>query len=203
MCKSKLKQKTVCDSSCALPAWPRRVPTSASVISPRDKVAPLGRERVCDNMTRNVITVAAETTLEQARVQLLSNYFTGMPVIDGQGLPVGVLSRTDILRALDEEPSRKQEKTSASHGLRRGVGSLQKKIVGEYMTPFVFTIPQNALLCHAAALMGCENVRRLVVVEKRRKLVGIITASDLVMCMARSWGFLAPPQQNLHAPSLS
>lgn len=52
-------------------------------------------------MTRKVITVSRETPIEEAARLLLHHRIGGLPVIQGTAL-VGILTETDILRALAE-----------------------------------------------------------------------------------------------------
>jgi CBS domain-containing protein len=59
-------------------------------------------------MTRNVVSVTGDTPLDEA-VQLMERHrIKRVPVVDGD-LPVGILSRADLLRALaralDEQPA--------------------------------------------------------------------------------------------------
>ena len=58
----------------------------------RDMTTPAIR----DVMTRNVLTVAPETTLRDAVELLAFNHLSGAPVMDGQRL-VGVISASDLL----------------------------------------------------------------------------------------------------------
>ena len=58
-------------------------------------------------MTPNVLTIREFDTLQSAITSLLENRISGLPVVDGQGALVGMLSETDILkhylRLLDRE----------------------------------------------------------------------------------------------------
>ena len=51
-----------------------------------------------DVMTRNVISVAADAPAMQAVTLMLKHRISGLPVVDGSGRVVGVLSETDLLR---------------------------------------------------------------------------------------------------------
>ena len=56
--------------------------------------------RAEDIMTRNVTTVAEESSVEELIQLFRVSHFTGVPVVDTAGVAVGVISETDILRAL-------------------------------------------------------------------------------------------------------
>jgi CBS domain-containing protein len=62
-----------------------------------------GNERVRDVMTRGVITVDEETTLEQINQLLLRANVRRVPVMR-DGRIVGVVSRRDIVHALRQDP---------------------------------------------------------------------------------------------------
>ena len=54
-------------------------------------------------MTRNPITVQADTPMRDALRLLLSYKIKRLPVVDGQGRLVGLVGRTEILQALARE----------------------------------------------------------------------------------------------------
>ena len=53
--------------------------------------------RVRDVMTKSPKMVTLETSLDQVAQLLLSASFTGLPVVDAQKRPVGVISQTDLI----------------------------------------------------------------------------------------------------------
>ena len=53
-------------------------------------------------------------------------------------------------------------------------------LVGNRMTPRPITISEDVSVDKALALMHSENVRRLPVVDKRGKMVGIVSELDLL-----------------------
>ena len=52
---------------------------------------------VADVMTMDPVTVGVDATLEAAEQLLAAYRISGLPVVDGAGQLVGVLSRTDLL----------------------------------------------------------------------------------------------------------
>ena len=62
----------------------------------------LSRLKVGDIMTKEVITVAVDDPVEQAAKKMSDNDISILPVIDGDGRLVGVVSRSDLFRLLLE-----------------------------------------------------------------------------------------------------
>ncbi len=58
---------------------------------------------VKDIMRSDVITVKPYTTVIDLAQQMLANKPTVYPVVDDDGLLLGVITRTDVLRAIDQE----------------------------------------------------------------------------------------------------
>lgn len=70
--------------------------------------------RVEEIMAREVITVSPQAPLEDAILLLYLNRFGGLPVVEGDGELVGIITKTDILKAFIEtlgigEPSSRLE----------------------------------------------------------------------------------------------
>lgn len=116
---------------------------------------------VASLMNPNVLTVTPETSALHA-VRLLAHYDIGaLPVVGANGELCGIVTDRDILMrsVAGETPV-----TAIS--------------VGEVMTRTVITVPPDADVREAAAVMAAYRVRRLPVAKARRP-VGVITLADL------------------------
>jgi len=126
---------------------------------------------VRDAMTKGTINASADWPLSSA-VRLLDTYhISGVPVVDSDGLLVGVLSQTDLLRA-------------------RVVDHLWNKMPGlavrHLMTAPAVTATENMPLDEAAALMEGRQIHRLVVVDADgRTPIGVLSVSDVIHEMTR------------------
>ncbi len=60
----------------------------------------IARITVADVMTRDVITIPLDYTLEEAAAQLLINNISGAPVVDTTGKLVGIITQREIFLAL-------------------------------------------------------------------------------------------------------
>jgi CBS domain-containing protein len=127
---------------------------------------------VAELMQRNVKTVDSEATVADAIVSLADGHISGMPVVDGVGRVIGVLSTTDVLTAEAEvgDPAARQE-------------LFENTAVRDLMTPRPFTIDPGADIREAARQMLYGDVHRLFVAEGD-KVVGIISTTDIVRAVA-------------------
>ena len=66
--------------------------------------------RVAELMQRKVKTVGAESTVADAIMSLADAHISGMPVVDGTGKVIGIVSSTDLLTAEAEadDPAARQ-----------------------------------------------------------------------------------------------
>jgi CBS domain-containing protein len=142
--------------------------------------------KVNDVMTTAVLTVQTDTTLKQAAAMMAEHGISGLPVVDGAGQVVGVVSEGDILfkevggaskrpfldRLLSLPPSEREAKLAA-------------ETVGEAMTAPALTIAPTRPLAKAASMMLDEGVKRLPVLDEAENLVGIVTRADLVRAFVR------------------
>lgn len=148
-----------------------------------------GRVPVAAIMSRKVVSVHPSADAAGVARLLLEQSISGVPVIDGAGRPVGILSKTDLLAAC----------------LQRGPG-LQEPSSGltarDLMRPLTFVLPQNETISRAAALMAFEGVHRVPVVGVRGQLVGIVSALDVACWVAREDGFVLAAPARAEAPSV-
>jgi CBS domain-containing membrane protein len=130
-----------------------------------------GPQSVADLMTKEVVTLDANDTLNVADDVMGLARIRHMPVIDGDDSVVGLLSQRDLFRG----------------ALARTLGYgefAQKKLYGilkvkEVMTNDVLTVAPTTPLVDAAKIMTDRKIGCLVVIEAER-LVGILTESDFV-----------------------
>jgi CBS domain-containing protein len=127
---------------------------------------------VADLMTLDPTTIGVDAPLEEAERLMRERHVTGLPVVDANGTPVGVISQTDVVE---------DGGAPLAILLRRKPSGLR---VGELMTSPAVTIAQTARLVEAARLMRDNRIHRLVAVDERGRTVGVISASDFVALFA-------------------
>jgi len=105
----------------------------------------------------------------------------GLPVIDKEGKLVGMLSMTDILKAV--HPSYMSLMNLSNFTWDGMVESLAKSVadkkVETVMSKVVFTVKEDDPLMECVDLMIKNNIRRLPVVDKIGKVVGMIYERDV------------------------
>ena len=128
--------------------------------------------KVADLMQPKVKTIHSDATVAEAIVSLADAHISGMPVVDGTGRVIGIVSSTDVLAAEAEAEDR-----DARQAL------LESTTVRDVMTPRPYTIGPNEEVREAACQMLYADVHRLFVAEGD-KVVGIITTTDIVRAVA-------------------
>lgn len=135
--------------------------------------------KVKDLMTREVLTLAPNTSVREAAETLATEHVSGAPVVR-LGRVVGMVSAADLLDFIAQLPG---DPEAVTGGLDHGV--LDDHSVEEAMTRApLTTIGPEAPANAAAELMQTEGIHRIPVVENG-SLVGIISTTDLVKAIAQ------------------
>jgi CBS domain-containing protein len=140
-------------------------------------------------MMPNPISISADATVREAVALLTDRGFSGAPVIDEAGRPVGVVSQTDIVRRDRENvkhpiPFFADNEPMLANRERLG-GGFQIEVtddtqVKDIMTPVVFSVTPG---CHVTNLIEeflQRKVHRLFVVDDDGALIGVISALDIL-----------------------
>jgi CBS domain-containing protein len=117
-----------------------------------------------DIMSTEVLTIREGATLEEALKILINNRITGLPVVNAENEMTGMVSEYDIMTQIAEMPS--LDKADLSVPCKYAGGT----------TSVATTTGLKDIIDHFIKL----KYRRLPVVDKRNKLVGIITRRDLM-----------------------
>jgi len=137
-----------------------------------------------DIMSRDVVTVQFDTDLEIAWNKLRLHKIKSLPVVDPFGHLIGITTVADFLRQLDD--------TSAAgmavrlQGLLRrtpGLTSEKAEVVGQIMSTQVFSAQPETLVSTLVAQMTDRGLPHIPIVDGQRKVVGIITQSDMLAAL--------------------
>ena len=124
--------------------------------------------KVFEAMTKNPVTVKPNSSVQDA-AKIMSEKKIGSIIISGNGEFSGILTERDLVRKV----------------LARGKDPKSVK-VNEIMSKPVVRIDEDSDLLDASELMKKKNIRRLVVVDKTKKLVGILSTNDMARVMRRA-----------------
>ena len=129
-------------------------------------------------MTRDVVSVRPDTSVETLAELMLEHRISGLPVVDGAGRLVGLVSKTDLVRAQNSDGE------ADSAVLPRGVHEVSGATVADLMSPRVLCVRTGAQLSEAARLMVDAGVHRLPVISRGGALQGMVSTSDVVRWVA-------------------
>jgi CBS domain-containing protein len=141
--------------------------------------------RVHDVMTTEVATARPDAPLKELAAQLAERGISGMPVVDDEGVVVGVVSEADVLAKALPGP---EDEGALARLLRRDdadVRRLDARLVRDVMTTPAITIEEYWPVAEAAERMLESKINRLPVVRDGR-LVGLVSRADLVRAFARA-----------------
>ncbi|MFI2457439.1 CBS domain-containing protein [Streptomyces sp. NPDC019539] len=134
-----------------------------------------------DVMTKTVVAVALHARFKDIVTAMGRWNVTAVPVVDGKGRVVGIVSEADLLRT-EELRGTDQVLTDRSPGAARA-GAVRAE---DLMSAPPVTIRAAATLPHAARLMARRHVKRLPVVDAQGFLKGIVSRADLLKVFFRA-----------------
>ncbi|MEM9482683.1 MAG: CBS domain-containing protein [Cyanobacteria bacterium P01_F01_bin.116] len=149
---------------------------------------------VGEMMTAPPLTVTADMPLKDAIQLLATHRISGLPVVDDDGEAIGEISETDLMwqvsgaslpayvMLLDSvvyltNPARYNQE------LHKALG----QTVADVMSRKVTLIDADDDLQRAAHLMHDKQIRRLLVVDDARRVIGILTRGDIVRELAQQY----------------
>jgi CBS domain-containing protein len=150
------------------------------------------RTPVIKLMTRHVICIRADLTINELIMTLYENGISGAPVVDARGKVLGVVSKTDLLRDSYEKVELAEDKSERHLRGDAEDRSASKISVQDLMSTSLCSLPESATIAEAAALMALEGVRRIPILDAQDQVVGIICASDILSWLARQAGYVVP-----------
>ena len=123
--------------------------------------------KVKDIMTENVISVKKDTPIFRAIEILADNDITGIPVVEGDMIVIGILSEKDVLSVL--------------YAPQENEG----KVVDDFMTQPAICFERDESVM---AVCDClrESFFRRILVTEHGKLVGLVSRKDLIKCILQT-----------------
>jgi len=139
---------------------------------------------VRDAMTKDPFTIDPQAPLGTAFDMMRTKQLRHLPVVDGAGQLVGIITDRDLRHAAFAPAISEYLSATGQEQLRQLGESLEDLRVDSVMTWEVFTTHLDAPLGHAALIMSERRIGSLPVVADGR-LVGILTERDVLEAVAR------------------
>lgn len=139
---------------------------------------------VADVMTKKVVAVRPGAEFKEIVAVMDRWKVTAVPVVEGEGRAVGVVSEADLL--LKEEF--RDHRLGLVEQMRRldATAKAGSRRAEDLMTSPAVTVAPEASLPQAARLMAAHRVKRLPVVDASGTIQGIVSRSDLLKVFLRS-----------------
>lgn len=142
-----------------------------------------------DIMTKDVITIKPDTSVEKAAKLLIDQKISGMPVVDAEQRVIGIISEGDFIfqqKRVNPPAFLNLFDGILQIGRQRFFDELKKmaaNTVEDLMTKEVSTVNPETEIAEIATLMIDKNINRLPVVDEKGKILGIITRHDIIKNM--------------------
>jgi CBS domain-containing protein len=138
---------------------------------------------VKDVMTTQVLSVRPAASFKEMVVKMRRSRVSALPVVDGEGRVIGVVSEADML---NKQADLDTGSGTLSDLLRFGEREKAHGVTAaELMTKPPVTIGPGVPLTEAARLMRDRQVKRLPVINDTGLLIGIISRADVLRVFAR------------------
>jgi CBS domain-containing protein len=140
------------------------------------------RSPIATIMTRSPVVVRSELGLEELVATFLEQNVSRAPVVDHDGKLIGIVSKTDLV--VD------QYVRGDTQVDQRGVPERGQHVhelggcVGDVMTRIAFSLPETTSIGAAARRMLADNVHAMPVTSSDGRVVGIVSATDVVAWVA-------------------
>lgn len=138
-----------------------------------------------DFMTKNVTTCTENQTVKEAATLMTDNGFSVVPVVDGDGNLVGIITESDFITKVQSVPHAMVNlrslfgKSFNSTDVEQIYNESKTKKLSEVMTKNPKTVAPDATLDEVVKFMGEKNLKRIPVVDGG-KVVGVITRSNVI-----------------------
>jgi CBS domain-containing protein len=108
-----------------------------------------------DIMSKNVLSVTADTLIAEIRAIFILNRISGVPVVDGEDRIIGVVSETDIVFSLlHQEPQLAEKLGDILIPKNKGAGEKSGDVAAEVMTSPAITALVNTPLMELTELIA-------------------------------------------------
>jgi CBS domain-containing protein len=145
----------------------------------------MSRQKVKNVMSTDVATVHEGAPVKDVVRTLALRDVSAVPVVNRDGRVVGVVSEADLLIKQGTQEIEWSRSLRTWWRARRDLRRTTATVAGQLMTRPAVTVSATATVAGAARLMTEHNVKRLPVVDKDGRLVGIVSRKDVLAVFLR------------------
>lgn len=149
----------------------------------------MSHRKISSVMSTDVATVRENTPFKDIVRMLEQRDVSAAPVVDADGRVLGVVSQADLLvKQGAGEPEWTRSRRPWWHRRRDDRGAARRAdatTAAALMTKPAITVTADTTVAHAAREITKHNVKRLPVVDRDGKLVGIVSRRDLLTVFLR------------------
>ncbi len=121
-------------------------------------------------MTRGPATVEESAPVSDAAAEMAAGGFRHLPVVNGSGALVGMISERDLRALLGTDVARFEDATA---------DALSQPVL-EAMTPDPVSLPPTATLAEALEVFADERIGAIPVVDEDDRPIGIVSYVDVL-----------------------
>jgi len=147
--------------------------------------------KVSEIMSKDVVSVKPDDNAKEALALLSKMQISGLPVINEQNKLVGMFTEKEVLAAIlpsyVERVGRFMYRENPK-AIRHKISQLINAKVKDIMRREVATIAEDATLCEVARVMLIQKIRRLPVLNKEKKVIGIVAREDVIKGFSKEYG---------------
>lgn len=150
--------------------------------------------RVRDLMTTSLVTIPPEAPLEVVARLLSDRGISGVPVVDGAGSLLGMVTEGDLIRRLAAKEDAPKSwvlglfASAADQAARFARTHGQR--ARDVMTTDIASVTEDTSIEHVAHIIEDRKIRRVPVLRDG-KLVGVVSRSDLIRALLAAPGSIA------------
>jgi CBS domain-containing membrane protein len=147
-----------------------------------------------DIMSRELVTVEFGTPLQEAWTLMRSHRIKALPVLDRYRQVLGIVTLADFMRHANlDRHDDLADKLRALISPTPGPKADKPEVVGQIMTRRVRVASPQRTLAELVPILSSTGHHHIPVIDDQRKLVGILTQTDLVRALVDEAGAAAPP----------
>jgi CBS domain-containing membrane protein len=167
---------------------------------------PLMSLRAADIMSRSIVIIPREMSLQGAARLLSGAGVTGAPVIDDHGRCIGVLSATDFMHSV-ESPQPHAQSTRPSDSAQHCAWQIPEgrlsscHCVADFMTNDPVLVGPATPIGELARMMMDAHIHRIIVADMAtRRPLGIVSSMDILAAVARVDNLPRVDESESHEP---